>query len=247
MNNLVWRSGIAVMLGVLAVSPGQAQRAQLGTMWWLEPIAPPAGIRHLAGKEHVLKQRLLPSGLTRLDRTVAKAEASFDLPAGSELIEVKGGPGKIFCDGQLKQSQGCFVDGDGDGRFETAFRTYSQTPALVMINGRMPKKTMPLAAPIPYTVLDPATSTLDAFVAIERRNWFNIYGLESFTILFGSSTKQERITAPIQFKSTELPKQVNILGSSFMVLSEKDGRMAVRVDAAMPRQPFGVTKTVTYR
>lgn len=243
----VRRLAVALMVGGLAATPGLAQRAQLSTIWWLEPSAPPPGIRHLAGKEQVLKQRLLPAGLTMLGRTVSKAEASFDLPAGTELIEVKGGPGPIFCDGQLRQSQGCFLDSDGDGRFDASFRTWSQTPGLVMINGRMPKKLVSLASPIPYSTLDPATSTLDAFVAIERRNWFNIYGLESFTILFGSSAKQERITDPVQFKSSELPKRVHILGSDFTVLSEKDGRMAIRVDFAMPRQPFGVTKTVTYR
>ena len=247
MHILVRRSLVALFLGGLVVSPSVAQRAELSTTWWLEPSAPPPGIRHLAGKEHVLKQRLLPAGLAKLGRAVSKAEASFDLPAGTELIQVKGGTGPIFCDGQLQKAQGCLLDSDSDRRFDSAFRTWSQTPALVMINGPMPTKLMTLASPIPYENLDPATSTLDAFVAIERRNWFNIYGLESFTILFGSSNKQERITDPVQFKSTELPKQLNILGSNFTVLSEKDGRMAVRVDVAMPRQPFRVTKTISFR
>ena len=190
----------------------------------------------------------------RLERSVATAEAGFDLPNGTELIEVAGAPGAIFCEGRLRgmklvgaNPQGCFIDQNGDGSFDATFRMMSQTPALVMINGRMPKKTMPLATPIPYQRLDPATSNLGAFVAIERRNYFNIYGRENFMIAFGSADHQERITDPVHFKSAELPKQMSILGSAFTAHREEDGRLAVSVEAAMPHQPFGVMKTISFR
>ena len=239
--------------GALAVAPAAAQRAELATSWWIEPTAPPAGVRFLASKEPVLKQRLLPSGLVRLTRSVASGEAGFDLADGTELIEVSGGPGPIFCDGRLQLTkfvgtspQGCFVDQDGDGRFDATFRMMSQTPGLVMINGRMPRKLKPLSGPIPYQRANPATSNLGAFVAIERRNYFNIYGRENFMIAFGSAAHQERITDPIGFKSSELPKRMSILGSSFTALREENGRLAIRVDAAMPRQPFGVMKTTRF-
>jgi hypothetical protein len=225
----------------------------LSTTWWIEPIEAPSGVRYLTSKEQVLKQRLLPEGLTKLSRSVSKIEVGAELPAGTELIEVAGGPGPIFCEGVLQQgkltgrAQVCFMDSDGDQRFDTTFQSRSQTPALVMINGRMPKKSLQLATPISYQTVDPATATLGTFVAIERRNFFNIYGRESFTILFGSSDQQERLTDPVQFKSSDLPKQMNILGSSFTALSEKDGRMAIKVEAAMPRSPFGVYQSITYR
>lgn len=251
---MVLRTAVLLALGSVAISPATAQRAQLATSWWIEPAAPPAGVRLLASKEPVLKQRLLPSGLVRLARPVSSAESGFNLAAGTDLIEVSGGPGPIFCDGRLEtvkfvgtSPQGCFVDRNGDGQFDATFRMSSQTPALVMINGRMPKKLRPLVNPIPYQRVDPATSNLGAFVAIERRNYFNIYGRENFMIAFGSADHQERITDPIGFKSAELPKQMSILGSSFTALREENGRLAVRVTAAMPRQPFGVVKTTSFR
>lgn len=241
-------------LSSVATAPATAQRAQLATSWWIEPAAPPAGVRYLASKEPVLKQRLLPSGLVRLSRSVAKNEAGFDLAAGIELIEVTGGPGPIFCDGRFQKvkfvgisPQGCFVDQNGDGLFDASFRMISQTPALVMVNGKMPKKLQPLVSPIAYEKADPATSALGAFVSIERRNYFNIYGSENFMIAFGSGDQLERITDPIGFKSSELPKQISIMGSSFTALKEENGRLAVRVDAAMPRQPFGVVKTTSFQ
>lgn len=248
----MWKISALFALSIGA-SPAAAQRAELATLWWIEPAAPPPGVRLLASKEHVLKQRLLPVGLVRLGRAVTASEAGFDLAAGTELIKVNG-PGPIDCDGRLKVTkfvgttpQGCFIDQNGDGSFDATFQMISQTPGLVMINGRMPKKLTPLASPIPFQRVDPATSTLDAFVAIERRNYFNIYGRENFMIVFGSTAHQERITDPIGFKSSELPKQMSVLGSSFTALKEENGRLAVRVDAAMPRQPFGVTKTISFR
>ena len=251
---MVWKAVVLLAFGSVAAAPASAQRAELATSWWIEPASPPEGIRFLASKEPVLKQRLLPSGLVRLGRSVASPEAKFDLAAGAELIEVTGGPGPIFCDGRYQSvkfvgisPQGCFVDQNGDGQFDATFRMMSQTPALVMVNGRMPKKLQPLASPIAYQRVDPATSGLGAFVAIERRNYFNIYGLENFMIAFGSGDHLERITNPIGFKSSELPKQMAIMGSSFTALKEENGRLAIRVDAAMPRQPFGVVKTTSFQ
>ena len=232
--------------------PSSDSRA-LVTRWTIEPAPPPQGIRELAAKELVVKQRLLPGGLIELGRNVTRAEAGADIVAGTQLIEVKGPAGAIFCEGELRLNgigagrQTCLVDSDGDARLDAAFRAASNTPALVMISDRMPKTTQPLAAPIPYQRIDPAKSRLGAFVAIERRNWFNIYGLEGFTILFGSADRQARITSPVQFKSSEMPKELNVLGARFTALAEKDGKMSIRVEEGMPAQDIGVTRTVSYR
>ena len=236
-----------------AEAPGGSP-GQMATRWVIEPIDPPAGERLLASKEYVLKQRLLPTGLMRLPRAVGQAEAGAELAAGTELIEVKSTAGIVFCEGQIRSKkmiggrlQVCFLDGDFDGRLESTFRSSSQAPALVMIGGLMPKKRMALAAPIAIDRADPATSQLGTFVAIERRNFFNIYSRESFMILFGSSEQQERITWPVQFKAAEMPKELDILGARFTALRETGGRMAIRVDQAMPAQPFGVIQTMSYR
>lgn len=241
---------IAVLLLVGAnASVAQAQTNRLMTMWWIEPAPPPAGILQLASKELVLKQRLLPNGLVFLGRSVSKAEAGADVSSGTELIEILGGPGPIFCEGKFTagRRQACFVDANRDSAFESSFQTNTTMPALVTIEGRMPRKLYPLAKPIPYRKADPAKSQLGAFVAIERRNFFNIYGRENFMILFGSNGRQERITDPVSFTSADLPKELRVLGSRFTALSENNGRMQVQVHSAMPRQPFGVLRMVTYR
>lgn len=249
----------AAAAGLLVpAAPAAAQSRNLQSIWMIEPAPPPPGVRHLASKEIVLKQRLLPTALAELARPTSESETGATLAEGTQLIEVTNGAGALFCEGDLQGSrqggklaggraQLCFLDSDGDRRFESWFRSWSSTPALVMISGRMPKALKPLAAPLGYRLVDPTTSRIGAFVAIERRNFFNIYNRESFQIVFGSGDMDKRITAPVQFKSEEMPKEIHILGARFTALSEADGKMAIEVHSAMPAQPFGVVQTVTWR
>jgi hypothetical protein len=232
----------------IAAPAGAQERERLLSLWMVEPAPPPEGVRHLGSKEYVLKQRLLPTGLAEIGRSTLSGEIDAALTEGTQLIEVKGASTPVYCEGELKgRKQQCFVDADGNGSFESWFKAMSTTPAFVTISGKMPKTLQPLANPIPYKVLDPAQSKLDAFVAIERRNWFNIYSRESFMIVFGSEDKKERISQPIQFKSAEMPKELTVLGARFTALSEADGKMAIKVHSSMPAQPFGVIQTVSYR
>lgn len=243
----------ALALGLsclLAPAPASAQSRRLSTFWIIEPAPHPVGVRHLGGKEEVLRQRLLPSGLAELARVWSDPEIG-ELPAGMQLIAASSDLGAVYCEGDIREGDSdgllCFLDSDRDGRFESRFRTVSSTPALVMLSGKTPKAPRPLAEPLEYRVVDPKTSRIPAFVAIERRNYFNIYIRESFMIVFGTGDEKKRITAPIQFKSADMPKELTVLGARFTALSEADGKMAIEVHNGMPAQPFAVIKTVTYR
>lgn len=234
----------------LAAGPAEAQSRRLTSFWVVEPAPPPAGVRHLAGKEEVLRQRLLPGGLAELARVWSDPDVG-ELPAGMQLIEASSDLGAVYCEGDVRQADAaallCFLDSDRDGRFDSRFKTASSVPALVMILGKVPKAPKPLAEPLEYRKLGPSASRIPAFVAIERRNYFNIYVRETFTIAFGTGDEKKRITGPVSFKSAEMPKEMTVLGARFTALSESDGKMAIEVHSAMPAQPFAVMSTVTYR
>lgn len=242
-----------VALGACLVPalPAAAQSRRLMSFWVIEPAPHPVGIRHLGGKDEVLRQRLLPSGLAELARTWSDSEAGAELSAGTQLIEASSDSGAVYCEGDIRGfgSDGllCFLDSDRDGRFESRFKAASSTPALAMITGRMPKAPTPLAEPLDYRIVSPATSRIPAFVAIERRNYFNIYSRENFMIAFGTGDEKKRITDPVHFKAADMPWELNILGARFTALSETDGKMAIEVHSGMPAQPFAVMSTVTYR
>jgi hypothetical protein len=238
-----------VALALVPPEPAAAQSRRLISFWTIEPAPHPVGIRHLAGKEEVLRQRLLPSGLAELARVWSDPEVG-ELPAGMQLIEVSSDAGAVYCEGDIREAGAgllCFLDSDRDGRFESRFKAVSSTPALVMITSRMPKAPKPLAEPLEYRIVSPTTSRIPAFVAIERRNFFNIYSRENFMIAFGTGDEKKRITDPVGFKAADMPKEMTILGARFTALSEKDGKMAIEVHSGMPAQPFAVMSTVTYR
>jgi hypothetical protein len=243
----------AVALGAAclgAPGPAAAQSRRLISFWVIEPAPHPAGIRHLAGKDEVLRQRLLPAGLAELARAWSDPEVG-ELAAGMQLIEASTDAGAVYCEGDIREADSrgllCFLDSDRDGRFESRFKTSSSTPALVMLSGKMPKAPRPLAEPLEYRTVSPKTSRIPAFVAIERRNYFNIYSRENFTIAFGTGDEKKRITAPAGFKSADMPKEMTLLGARFTALSETDGKMAIEVHQGMPAQPFAVMSTTTYR
>jgi hypothetical protein len=242
----------AAALGVsvlVAAGPAAAQSRRLVSFWMIEPAPPPVGVRHLGGKDEVLRQRLLPSGLAELARVWSDPEVG-ELPAGMQLIAASSDAGAVYCEGDIREGDSsgltCFLDSDRDGRFDSRFSAASSTPALVMLMGKM-KAPKPLAEPLEYRVVDPRTSRIPAFVAIERRNYFNIYSRENFMIVFGTGDSKKRITDPVGFKTADMPKEMTILGARFTALSETDGKLAIEVHSGMPAQPFAVMSTVTYR
>jgi hypothetical protein len=243
----------AVAVGAMSLAPSapaEAQSRRIISFWTIELAPHPVGIRHLAGKEEVLRQRLLPSGLAELARVWSDPEVG-ELPAGMQLIEASSDSGAVYCEGNIREADStgllCFLDSDRDGRFESRFKVPSSTPALVMITAKMPKAPKPLAEPLEYRTVSPATSRIPAFVAIERRNFFNIYSRENFMIVFGTGDEKKRISDPVGFKAADMPKEMTILGARFTALSEKDGKMAIEVHSGMPAQPFAVMSTTTYR
>jgi len=241
----------AIALSLLALpSVAEGQSRNLQSMWVIQPAAVPAGERLLASGEFVLKQRLLPTGLAELEVPLSIGDET--LPAGTQLVEARTSGVKVFCVPAVPKQklvgasfQPCLIDADADGAFEGRFNAISQTKSILMLTGKYPKKPRAIAA-TRYRQVPPATMRDEFFVAIERRNYFNIYSRESFMIAYGRDDQLERLTAPVSFKSEEMPRELTVLGSRFTALSEQDGKMLIRVTQAMPMQPFAVATTTSY-
>lgn len=247
--------GAMATLAAAGVASAQAQSdsALLFAAWEIQPATAPTGSRDLAGGEFVLKQKLLPLGLAELPGRVDVPELKLSLAAGTQLIAVGSGQQPLFCDitRYAKKANAsaiaCFADLDTDGRFEGYFKGLSMTGAILSLDGRVKFKNLKPITPLPYTALPPARFSQDLFVGIQRRNYFNIYSRESFMLVYGNESHTEEITQPIQFKSSEMPKAMTVLGARFTAISETAGRMRIEVKEAIPRQPFGVIRTTTYR
>jgi|GEM_PF-5317526 len=243
---------LAVSLSFLWASAASAN--SLSVVWNIEPIEDySTETQWFGGGEFVLKQRLIPQGAVEL-LSAAPKKLKTKLGAGDHLVLATAGSLSAFCEHKVypeklfsRKAQTCLVDQDGNGEFESYFRRFSQTKkGLVALGGKWPKK-LKAIPPIAYKRIEPRNFGADYFVAIERRNFFNIYGKENFQIAFGSASSLDRITAPVSISSSELPKEVTILGARLTAHEEKDGKMAISVQRSMPKQPFGIAVTTSYR
>lgn len=239
--------------GAFAAAPAQAEKVELYAIYQIEAAELPTGNLALSAGDYVLKQRLVPMGLAVIDEPAMVAKPERRLEAGTQLIAVGHPKHRLFCDATRYKKKAndtalaCLADTDGDDRFDASFKGLSMTGAIISLQGRLNLEKLHPIEPVSYRSVEPNEFDQNLFVAIQRRNFFNIYSRESFTIEFGNSEFTEELTRPIQFKNEEMPKEMTVLGSRFTALSETDGVMTVRVDRAMPPQPFGVMRTVTYR
>lgn len=243
---------LAASLSLADAAHAQDDSIQLFTAWQIEPAAVPEAELDLAGGEFVLKQRLLPLGLARLEAALEEPALKLSLPAGTQLVAI-GEPGKsAFCDATRYKKKAndtpfaCLVDTDHDGKFDGYFKGLSYSGAIISLQGKQKIKKLKPLTPAAYREVAPTEFNQDLFVAIQRRNYFNIYGNESFMVVYGNAQHTEEITKPYTLKSAEMPKEMTLLGARFTALSETEGRMRVKVHSAMPAQPFSVYRTTTY-
>lgn len=240
-------AGVVLFFAAVAspVSAAEELSRYISTPWIIAPLNTIPGERALAGGDFVLKQRLLPTGLVELAVPVAMGSNSFE--AGTQFFKAKTDGVAVYCRPYAPDSAlvGCLLDRDSDGDFDEWFDVVSQTKGLPSVAQKYTKKRKPVSE-IAYRKI-PVTSMTDTyFVAIERRNYFNIYSRESFMIVFGREGRTERLTQPVSFKSDEMPKQLTIMGAVFTAVAERDGKMVVTVQREMPMQPFSVVKTTSY-
>jgi hypothetical protein len=228
------------------VTAAEEPSRYITTPWIIAPVRTLPGERTLAGGDFVLKQRLLPMGLAELAGPVTMGKNRFEV--GTQFFKAKTDGVAVYCRPYAPDDAlvACLLDRDTDGDFDEWFDVVSQTKGLPSVAQKYTKKRKPVSEAAYRQV--PVTSMIDEyFVAIERRNYFNIYSRESFMVVFGREGTIERLTAPVSFKSDEMPKQLTILGAVFTAVAERDGKMVVTVQRDMPVQPFSVVKTTSYR
>lgn len=242
----------AVLLVQAAALPAQP-RLDGQSLWQIMPAKVPTDVLSLRSKEFVVKQKLLPIGLAVLTSEAVVKGGKVRLPAGTQLIRIGYETRTTYCDATRygkKANSGriaCFNDTNRDGRFESFFMVFSETSAIISINPAFLSARAEPMDPAGYRVEWPEAFSQDLFVGIQRRNFFNIYSRESFMIVFGNAQHTQEITAPIQFKNSEMPIDLTVMGARFSALSENDGAMQIKVHATMPQQPFGIVRTTTYR
>jgi hypothetical protein len=250
---------ILAAIAIAATLPirAEAQDRDLGNTWVIEPVADGEGEALVPKGDYLLKQRLLPTGLVELKADVELPGGK--LASGSQLIEVRPSEARIFCwprTAKLKllgrTFQPCLVDGNGDGAFDSWFTAGTTTQGILSIVGTWPHKTRALPSAVPFVRVAPAAMRDRYFVAIEHATAFidpsrhlllTAYGREGES---GSKDKVQRLSDGPSLGEGALPKDFEMLGARFTVLSASAEGLKVRISRTMPAQTFGVMTIITY-
>jgi hypothetical protein len=241
---------IAVAALVALSSPAVAADRTVFTIWMIDDREAALETRDVRRLDFVIKQRLLPAGLARLDVDGTSAGLAA-LTAGKQLIELQSSDALVFCDPVIRpqkligHGQTCLVDADKDGRFEGMFFTSSVTKGILTIQGKRPKTPRPIA-PLAYRRIDPAEFGETLFVGLQYRGDANLFGNHVFEIKFGSADQTGSLTERVLYKKDQIPPK-EVLGGRFTILESIPDGIRVRVDKPFPRQPFAVLQTTTYR
>ncbi|MBX3595802.1 hypothetical protein [Sphingomonas sp.] len=160
---------IAMLALTAAATPATAER--ITAYWQLKASPAELSARAVPFKQPFLTQRILPVKLVRLTEAATPAGSTSAVPAGTPLILVANGDGKVgYC--TLKDWSGasqakslfipaldkrpCFSDLDGDGAFDASFSVFY---AYTRLSPPQPRGSINAATPMAksarFEVIDP--------------------------------------------------------------------------------------------
>jgi hypothetical protein len=260
LTTFVWT--FAAVFAALAVPAGAETRGQLQLLWVIAPNAPPPEPKLVKDGELVIENRLLPVAMARLERDLAVTlPGSLSVSAASQLYAVSSNIGeKVFCswdtlvrakDGTLVPNTGistlCFLDREGDGRFDASFEAYPGV-GLPQIQMPMPKVKRLTVVDLPYATMPTDSFAGDLWVGLRYEQYFNIYGNRMLMVAYGGRGKNQTLTNFSKFKSKgPFPLKVGALGAELSVLEARDDGSVIRIDRPISLPFFAVVTTTTVR
>lgn len=160
----------ALPIAALALAaPASAEKI---TSYWRLDATMPVGAVSAGFDAPFFQQKMLPAGLARLSADALPAEGKAAVAAGTWLYEVVNAEGKkgyciskdMSAGNQAKSlfipaldKRPCFVDSDGDGRFDASFQVFE---AYTVLSPPQPRGSIdgakPMAAPVAFELADPA-------------------------------------------------------------------------------------------
>jgi hypothetical protein len=253
------RGWAALALLALAAPAAAAAEREVETVWRIGAASPPAAPVQVRSGGEIWRQPLVPEGVvilagpavtTRNGKTIIAAgrrliKARSDVPVYCDLDAHKAGAGESFLMGSVGERTACLIDRDADGRFDGYFGNKVQFEGFPVVRGRYPDKADPIE-PIAYAPADPAEAVRDHWIAVEYRGT-GLSGDRFFRIAFYGPKDKSALSQWAALPSSGLPAEATMLGGRFTLLAAGQGSVTVRVDRAMPEQPFNVVRTFSYR
>jgi hypothetical protein len=253
---------LAVLAATSALLTPAPNPDYIATAWIVQADPAQIGERSVRDGEYVVKHRLLPPSLVELRDDVRDAKSGKTLAkAGDQLFGLLTSGAPVFCVNSVPKLnlgrsllfgsgnlQRCLIDGDADGRLDSAFNAGNAIAGLPNFSRKRPKKPDAVTGGS-YTPIDPAQDRQNYFVAVRYEGRAGIIGkgtVPTFSIRYGTDGNVGSLTYDKVAENGAMPIGMTILGARFLVLSRDDEVIRVRVEEAMPEQRFGVVQTVRY-
>ena len=261
-------AAVAPALGVAQTAdPAAARRTERSerfymTLWWVQPSSEALGRRSVRDGEYVLRTRLLPPSLVRLSADAASERGGrVVLPAGTQLFGLSTSGPPIWCAlarrstggsvrgavlgglvGRRAPSQTCLIDLDKDGRLDAFFSPNSPIGGVPNFSGYRPRNPDRLA-PTAFEELQTEQIETEYFVGIRYEGLSMVGANPAFSISFGNERNRERLTETI----TPRGGVVEALGGEFAIAGREGETLEVDIRRTLPRRPFHVMQTISYR
>jgi hypothetical protein len=259
-----------MLLGALLPAAAAAQVAgaasaseerRFTTIWLVQPSDAPLGPRTIEDNDYVFRQRLLPPTLIRLTADVADPEDGHVMAAaGTQMFGLLTSGPPLFCKVGRKDPsvartlllgggnrQACYADMDRNGTLDGQFSVGNAVKGLPNISGKRPKVPKPVSGGA-YERIDPNLIDTPYFVGVRYEGMVGLLSKKrpAFRIWFGTDESRDSLTSFTRPpKGSEQPV-VQVLGAEFTVVAMRGETLDIDIHRAIPPQPFGVVRTVTY-
>lgn len=231
------------------------------SLWWVQPSRETLGRKTVREGDYVLRTRLLPSSLIRLTADAVDERGRLLVPAGSQLFGLSTAGPPIWCAlarrssggrvagavlgglvGRRAPSQLCLIDLDRDGRLDAHFSANSPVRGVPNFSGNRPRNPARLA-PAAFERLDLDRMDTQYFVGIRYEGVATLRSNPHFSISYGDEDTRGHLTSAVSPQGNV----VTALGGAFEIVRRDGETLEVEIRRNLPRQPFHVFRTVTYR
>lgn len=258
------KSVLAQLLAILAsglilTPPAHAASEKYTITWMIDPVTPTLGEKVFLPGDVITEAHLLPRRLLTIDGDAVRADGKIVLTKETQLTalqaHLQSACAFTFAPSDLlqrfwrgaSQKFACFVDEDGDGRFESTFNVTSSQIGIPSSYGKIPSKRTPIN-PVSYRQIPLSEGRNLPRLLFKYSHQDKITGHAYFGICVANSTtkKEPCFDGYSGVRSDKLPKEIGAGGNLAVATAKQGSSVTLTVKSGFARMPFTAVEYVRW-
>lgn len=205
--------------------------------WQIVPANDAGNILEVKKGGEVSRMQMRTDPVAMLDEGSPKSDAQrVTIDAGTRLIPYRVATTEVYClirkigDG----TNPCLLDKDADGKFEASFRVAVMNGPSFYGAAIIRSAPEPIA-PVRYHILDPDDRLAIFWVSVVYQ------GGDNLGVYYGPGEPTISLILRSKTSKGDFPRTVELLDGRFTILSVGKNGARIRIDQAIPAQPFRLT------